>query len=151
VVGRVPASWRRLPAGRCFLWDVCVAGFWIKWAVCQEAGQLGWVVFWRMHGSRLSSLLSLLHRWDKIGTTNWREKGAKKEWIWVWLIIMKRNNCLLVRNSCNVMLESGNIQINPNPNTKRRLKIICMSYHRKRHRIHMDLHEVASSDLSLKA
>ena len=32
--------------------------FWVKSALSQEAVQLGWVVFWRMHGSRPSPLPS---------------------------------------------------------------------------------------------
>jgi hypothetical protein len=35
----------RLPVGQCFLWHIGAAGFWVKQAVCQEAGLLGRVVF----------------------------------------------------------------------------------------------------------
>ena len=41
----------------------------VKQALCQEAMRLGWVVFWRMHGSRPLPLefVQMLQRWDKRG------------------------------------------------------------------------------------
>uniref|UniRef100_A0AAZ3RL04 t-SNARE coiled-coil homology domain-containing protein n=1 Tax=Oncorhynchus tshawytscha TaxID=74940 RepID=A0AAZ3RL04_ONCTS len=48
----------RSPGVWCFLRHIGAAGFRVKWALCQEALRLGWVVFRRRHGSRPSPLLS---------------------------------------------------------------------------------------------
>ena len=61
------------------------AGFWVGWALCQEAVRLGWVVFLRTHGSRTSPLHTgvAVTRQDcnyyQLNTTNLgRKKGVKK-------------------------------------------------------------------------
>ena len=56
--------------------DTRMAGFrvkWVKWAMCQEAVRLGWVVF---EDARLKTFASPesvreLQRWDKNITNNW--------------------------------------------------------------------------------
>jgi uncharacterized protein (DUF1810 family) len=46
------------PGVRCFFRHIGAAGFRVKRALCQEAVLLGWVVFWRTHGSLPSPLSS---------------------------------------------------------------------------------------------
>jgi hypothetical protein len=58
VVGRAQCMLIWLPGVQCFLRQIGAAGFWVNWALCQEALQLGWVVFRRTHGSQPSPLLS---------------------------------------------------------------------------------------------
>jgi hypothetical protein len=41
----------------CTVFDIRVAGFRVKRALCQEAVWLGWVVFRRTHGSRPSGVV----------------------------------------------------------------------------------------------
>ena len=48
----------RWPGVESFLRHIGAAGFRVKQAVCQEAVQLGRVVFWSMHGSRPLPLTS---------------------------------------------------------------------------------------------
>jgi hypothetical protein len=52
VASRAQCTLTRSPGVRCFLRDIGAAGFLVGWALCQEAVQLGWVVFRRTHGFR---------------------------------------------------------------------------------------------------
>ena len=66
----------RSPGVQCFLQHISAAGFWVKWALCQEAVQLGWIVFRRTQGSRPSPLPSPYKSCSNETklTTNWGEK-----------------------------------------------------------------------------
>ena len=52
VAARAQCALTRTPGVQCFLQHIGASGFRVKWALWQEAVQLGWVVLWRMRGSR---------------------------------------------------------------------------------------------------
>ena len=58
VAGRAQCTLTQSPGVRCFLRHISATGFRVKWALCQEAVQLGWIVFLRTNGSRPSPLTS---------------------------------------------------------------------------------------------
>jgi hypothetical protein len=90
VAGRAQCILTRSPGVRCFLRHIGAAGFRVGSALCQEAVRLGWVVFWRTHGSRplpLPSPYGSCSNETRLTTTNWiprnlGEKKGKKNYIY---------------------------------------------------------------------
>jgi hypothetical protein len=54
VVGRAQCMLTQSPGVRCSLRHIDVAGFRVKWALCQEAARLSWIVFRRTYELHLS-------------------------------------------------------------------------------------------------
>ena len=78
---RAHARWHQSPVVQCSLQHIVAADFQVKQAVCQEAVQLGRVVFQRTHGSRPSPLPSPyggVQRWDYNYQLNFTKLGRIK-------------------------------------------------------------------------
>ena len=58
VVGRAQCTLTQSSGVQCFHRHIGAAGIRVKWTLCQQAVRLGWVVFWRTHGSWPSRLPS---------------------------------------------------------------------------------------------